>query len=494
MNIEIRRLNSERVLYDEKLHRYTDEKSIITVNGDFVLIECSGDKSEFYARNYLKNNDIENGECVVCPAFKKRGYIEGFYGNPWNTEKRISIIKALAAHGMNTYYYAPKDDPYHRRLWRDLYPENELNELKKLINTAKTNFTDLVWCTAPGLDIQYSSDKDFALLINKINQLYDSGVKSFGLLLDDINESLQWENDKLKYGETVNAHIDLINRLYSRLASEDVGISLTVCPTLYCGSGSEYYISKLGRNIPSNVSLFWTGRDICSRELLSSDAVRFFENTLHKPLYWDNYPVNDMAMHFEMHLGPYIGRDRDLCKYSDGIILNCMEYARCSLIPLLTAADFMWAPDTYDPDKSWRNAVKETVGAENADCFIAFADNLRLSCLQDENAGIFKSIFMGKINEKAAENYIKTLKDAEKYLKSDAPLCAELKKWSEKFFSACEIIDFILQYRLTREPGLKETVLKLLDSYNSLPERLIDDSDFLEALCQEDFTGEYYCS
>lgn len=35
---------------------------------------------------------------------------------------------------------------------------------------------------------------------------------------------------------------------------------LTVCPLVYHGSGEEYYISKLGRGIDGDVSLFWTGK------------------------------------------------------------------------------------------------------------------------------------------------------------------------------------------------------------------------------------------
>ena len=41
-------------------------------------------------------------------------------------------MKLMASYGMNTYFYAPKDDIYHRAKWRELYPENELTQLKNL--------------------------------------------------------------------------------------------------------------------------------------------------------------------------------------------------------------------------------------------------------------------------------------------------------------------------------------------------------------------------
>ncbi|MCH5199133.1 MAG: beta-N-acetylglucosaminidase domain-containing protein [Oscillospiraceae bacterium] len=482
MNIEVKRLNSRRVLYDEKNHRFTDEKFIVTVNSNNFSIECSGDKSEFYARNYIQRNHLTNGEYIISPSFKVRGYIEGFYGAPWEQSKRLNMLSLMAHYGMNTYFYAPKDDPYHRKLWRELYPENELSDLKVLIKEAKKNFVDFSWCIAPGLDVKYSSDKEFSLLVDKIKQLYYAGVSSFGLLFDDISEELIFSEDINKYSETVNAHIDLVNKLYIWLKDLDSSIHLTVCPTLYHGKGNEYYISKLGKNIPADVSLFWTGKDICSREISSYEAISFIENTNHKPLYWDNYPVNDMAMHFEMHLGPVIGRDKDLNKYSEGIIFNCMEYAECSKIPLITAADYLWNSESYFPEKSWKRAVSEVIGSEKAESFIAFADNLRISCLMDENAKILKKLFFGNSKNEEIACHIARMYDSAEFLKNDMPICSELKNWSEKYFIACDIISLIANYLDSRNCDIKEQIFQLIQKYNSIPERLIDDSDFLEML------------
>ena len=38
------------------------------------------------------------------------GAIEGFYGQPWTHAERIALFDWLAAWGLNTYLYAPKDD------------------------------------------------------------------------------------------------------------------------------------------------------------------------------------------------------------------------------------------------------------------------------------------------------------------------------------------------------------------------------------------------
>ena len=47
-----------------------------------------------------------------------RGYIEGYYGRLLNWTERNHLTAVLAETGMNTYLYAPKEDPAHRFNWR----------------------------------------------------------------------------------------------------------------------------------------------------------------------------------------------------------------------------------------------------------------------------------------------------------------------------------------------------------------------------------------
>ena len=77
----------------------------------------------------------------------------------------------------------------------------------------------------------------------------------------------------------------------------------------------------------------------------SQDARRFERTAGRPPLYWDNYPVNDVAMGFELHVGPYLGRDPRLATASRGIVANPMELFEASRIPLATIADFLRDPE-----------------------------------------------------------------------------------------------------------------------------------------------------
>lgn len=73
------------------------------------------------------------------PEMPLRGTIEGFYGQPWSHEDRLSQIEFYGQNKMNTYVYAPKDDPYHLTKWREPYPEDRFNQLEELVQKSKQN-------------------------------------------------------------------------------------------------------------------------------------------------------------------------------------------------------------------------------------------------------------------------------------------------------------------------------------------------------------------
>lgn len=76
--------------------------------------------------------------------------------------------------GLNTYVYAPKDDAKHRSRWRDLYSHEESAELTQLIYLSKRYGIKFVYALSPGLDITYSSEKDFNTLKRKFDQVTES--------------------------------------------------------------------------------------------------------------------------------------------------------------------------------------------------------------------------------------------------------------------------------------------------------------------------------
>ena len=474
--------NSKETTYCDDISRLTDEKYIIIANDNQIIVKASCEKGAFRGAHTLAKlivkNELKEGTLTDYPLFKTRGYIEGFYGPTWENEKRLSVMKLMASYGMNTFFYAPKDDVYHREKWRDLYPKNELAQLKNLFNVANENYLDFHWTIGPGLTYKYTSDEDFKLLIDKIKSVYDIGVRNFGLLLDDIPWDFQYEEDEKSFDSVVDAHIYLVNKTYNALKEIDSSIKLTVCPTQYSGDCNEYYITKFGSNIPADVDLFWTGAEICSRVLTVREADDFTKSTSHCPLYWDNFPVNDCEMFQEMHLGALIGRDKELYKHCEGIISNVMEFAECSKIPLMTIADYLWNPLAYNSDESLKNAHNEMLG-DDADTFFYFADHLGVSCLTR-----YSSSYMGQVlskvsfleasdkNEEALELLSSYISDMRKCLTlisdTNIPLFAELQKWVKKFSMCCDLLDDIYNAKVNPSQKNKSKLSDALQKYNSV--------------------------
>ena len=480
-NVVFKYENSKETTYCNETLRLTDEKYIIVASGNEITVKASCEKAAYRGAHTLAKlilkNELKEGTLIDYPLFKRRGYIEGFYGPTWENSKRLSVMKLMASYGMNTFFYAPKDDIYHRAKWRELYPDNELAQLKNLFNNARENFLDFHWTIGPGLTYKYTSDEDFTLLINKIKSVYEIGVRNFGLLLDDIPWDFQYEDDKSAFDSIVDAHIDLVNKTYNALKEIDPSINLTVCPTEYSGNCNEYYISKFGSNIPSDVDLFWTGAEICSRVLTVREADEFKNATKHRPLYWDNFPVNDCEMFQEMHLGAIIGRDKELYKNCEGIISNVMEFAECSKIPLMTIADFLWNPIAYNPENSLKNAHEEMLG-DDANSFFFFADHLGVSCLTR-----YSSSYMGQVLSKVSflestdnkeealnllSSYINDMKNCLKLISNtDVPLFEEMKKWVRKFSMCCDLLDDIYNAKENPSQENKKTLYDNLQKYNS---------------------------
>jgi hypothetical protein len=82
-------------------------------------------------------------------------------------------------------------------------------------------------------------------------------------------------------------------------------------------------------------------------------------------LLWDNYPVNDLSMSDELHIGPLTGRDPRLPQLVYGYLSNPLLQENLGFIPLATCFDYAAKPRRYKPESSWIKIVKERFGSDN---------------------------------------------------------------------------------------------------------------------------------
>jgi hypothetical protein len=298
------------------------------------------------------------------PSFAVRGIVEGFYGTPWSHQDRLDLLRFEGQHGMNSYYYAPKDDPYHRKQWRDPYPPDRLAQLGELVAAARANFVDFCFAVSPGLSMTYSSDEDFARLAEKLESVGKLGTSCYALFLDDVPEEIQNAADKARFKTLAEAHAYVINRLYRHLIAQSPQNHLVVTPTTYTnGFGSRDYIRELGAAVDPHVDLVWTGTEVVSPVIRVQQTTDWSKLLKRPPLIWDNYPVNDYAR-WRPFLGPLVGRDANLGAAVRGVVSNPMNEAHASMIPLATVADYLWNSPAYNAQESENRALGAQFGPD----------------------------------------------------------------------------------------------------------------------------------
>lgn len=319
-------------------------------------------------------------------ALAIRGVVEGFYGRPWTVQQRHDMIAFIAGLGMNAYVYSPKDDPFTRRRWREPYPDDAAAELRELAAVAREAGIALWYGVSPGLSMRYSEPADVEAVHAKLAGVRELGLTDAALFLDDIPGRLQHPADRAAFPDLVTAQLHLVRQVEERLAARGEGARFAVCPTDYWGHGDEPYIASLGTGLAAGTALFWTGRAICSPEITVAEAELFAGSAGRRPLYWDNFPVNDVAMTHELHIGPYLGRDAGLAESAAGIVANPMPLAEASKIGIASVADFCRDPHSFDAEASWEAALRRVAGSRDAEPFREFADAVRGSALCTDDA------------------------------------------------------------------------------------------------------------
>lgn len=309
--------------------------------------------------------------------FSIRGVVEGFYGEPWTHEQRVRAVDKFVEFGFNTYLIAPKDDLFQRARWREVLPRQRAAELKELITVGAARGLSVAMSVSPGLSVSYSSLPDREAVLERFVQQLGMGTHTFVLLWDDIDWDLLEPEDIARYPYIEDAQADFSNWVFDKLCQVDPSAHMMVCPMIYNGRGPNAYIQRLGSLLNPAIELMWTGREVRSNYIDSIDAATFAQDAGRPPLYWDNFPVNNLSMRFELHMGPVEGRATDLDQHARGLLANPMNQFECSLLPLATVAKYLNAPGDYEPESAWDSSFKELFG----DCDDALALRTFFRCV-----------------------------------------------------------------------------------------------------------------
>ena len=309
-------------------------------------------------------------------TFQRRGIVEGFFGPLWSMAHRQRLFTFGAARGMNTYLYAPKDDPYHRKFWRRPYPAARWRELLLLIRAAQRTQIDFVYGFHPGEGLYFGDDRAVRILLRKAQRFHDAGIRTFAVLFDDIPSRLSDPRDRRAFKNSLaRAEGTWMARIIAAQPASWSDVEWWICPSYYSedtllervfGKFEPHFLETLARYLPEEIPCLWTGPSVVSKKI-SANHVQRIGKTLPRPLLlWDNYPVNDLSMRDELHIAPLTGRDPNLPECVYGYLNNPMLQEELGFVPLATCLDYARAPAKYRAETAWTKIIRQRFGAEAA--------------------------------------------------------------------------------------------------------------------------------
>lgn len=336
---------------------------LLTADKKGINIVGYDERGAFYGIQTMKQvlaSPVLNGNmpyltCNDYPDLPLRGVVEGFYGEPWSHQVRLSLIDYYGRNKLNEYVYGPKDDPYHSSPnWRLPYPDDQARNIHELVEACRRNRVDFVWAIHPGKDIKWN-EEDYQNLVNKFNHMYDLGVRSFAIHFDDIEGE----------GTDSNKQVDLLNRLTKEFVKTKGDVApLVVCPTdysqLWASPKENGQLAIYGKRLDPSINVFWTGAVVCSD--LTKETLDFVDSRIKRPAYyWWNFPVTDYARHIIMQ-GPVYGLETDLtAEQTCGVLSNPMEHGEASKLALYGVADYNWNVSVYNAIDNWERLHIPTV-------------------------------------------------------------------------------------------------------------------------------------
>ena len=340
--------------YDKDLFKKTDAYLLASVpakgdRGDSIVVLGKSTDAAFYGLTSLYQI-FQQIDGAKLSAFTlqdyadvvTRGFIEGYYGNPWSTEDRVNLMNWGGYYKLNAYVYAPKDDPKHNAKWQELYTPEEIEQKVKPLaaagNRSKCRFVFALHpfmrdpITAANYDTYVPKMKD------KFRQVIDAGVRQIAILADDAGDQGADLYKRLLEDTTEWLHeLQKEKNPDGSLKYPGLKDTLIFCPVKYMGNGEGWY-----KSLPENVQVVNTGGRVWGK--IDKSFADTFKNTSGvSPFMWINWPCSDNdkdALHMGGH-DNFLGSDLKPGQV-EGVVLNPMQQSEPSKQGIFMNADFTW--------------------------------------------------------------------------------------------------------------------------------------------------------
>lgn len=322
------------------------------------------------------------------------GIIEGFFGPKWNDESRKSYAPFLKEHGGAFFIYAPKQDQYLRKKWREVWPDAYIGFLKDLSQHFKNHEIKFGVGFSPfelGTEL---SDKDKKHLEDKLSLMSSLGIEMLGLFFDDMptNENL------------AKAQIQTIELFKQHFSGK-----IVFCPSYYTpdpildkvfGQRPSGYLNEIADGVPQDVAIAWTGPKVISPEIPVEHLKETTDLLKRAPFLWENLYANDGPKNCKfLKLKYFSGRSPEALKLAEAYGFNMMNQAELSKIVYLSS---LYVSEGMFESEAFEKAVR-TLSTKD------FADFLILNRLKFLDLGLDQ---LGSEEKKRLLESLQTFEDA----------------------------------------------------------------------------------
>ena len=291
------------------------------------------------------------------------GIIEGYFGRSWSMTERRAVVDRLAPSGYRFFHYAPKFDAKLRRQWQSPYDASELDDLANFAAYCRAaNMRFGIGLTPFGAHLDFSTGCKAALRA-KVAQLDAIGIDQMAILFDDMDGDLP---------DLAQRQVDIAGFIMDCSLAK----SFFLCPSYYSddplldrvfGPRPKDYLEDLGRLLDSDVAIYWTGEEVCSREYSVGHLRDVADRLGRKPALWDNYPVNDgPRMSQYLHLRAFTGRSAEIGKEVSHHAINPASQPVLGCIPALTLPMAYAQGPNYRYGEAFTDAAATMCGPELA--------------------------------------------------------------------------------------------------------------------------------
>ncbi len=237
---------------------------------------------------------------------------------------------------------------------------------------------------APGVPLD-ATGEGVARALEFFRPWQDRGVRILAVKFDDEVFALSAES-ALRHGRFAPALVSYLKLVRQGLRRRDSGARLYLLPQTYWWNDPRFEAfsasMRAAGGLDEDVGLVFTGPEVISEKIDAAGlaaARRAFGLTETKALVYDN-------LGREGDWGPVTGRDPALARYCDGVFGE-----RGTPVNRLTRLDWLWNPEAYDPEVSWRRAILELAGPRDFERFETICRAFRRGASRSDVAALVEA-------------------------------------------------------------------------------------------------------